>query len=645
MLCRTVPREICWSSSSHDYIQVMDENQKSQIHPNMPCEEENADYSRSRVLGENTSGNGRLCIKLKISKAESDQFEHEQEQQHPPAAAKCFPRIKADPFDHERVEEQASALAKEFPLVCNFCNKVFGSGKALGGHARMHVQARNKDLLDKIQKPKFKKHPTAAGDLSNASRAKTNASVAIMGEPTCYVCRKKFPTMKALFGHMRSHPGREWRGVLPPPTEKNSASSSSSTPSDDKIGSAAANFTTTEAPVLVDLSASLFRWKSTGKRGRKSIPASTSGYVSGLPQGLEEEGMQEAIHDLMMLANANPEKRLMDNFDPKAANIDSALTDAWNFPSRNDKLIRTDEAGSRREVLYKSINEDKGKGKAMLETAPPKMRTKLWVNDDWPRNYYYRDESTAHKDLNRNDSGNGDLFPKDEISVKMMIRNRKKRDTKLLGLKPLRGAADRSHNQFPLTPSRYTCSLCNKSFPTHQALGGHMSSHNKLKYIQTTNEYVSANDSATEYYGNCANLIAQVDGTKSVLAGSTHQCKICNVETFPTGQALGGQKGSHWTSPVEINSSKLTSPGEAKAQISSRLTSPEEATAQSSQVTSTGEAKAQSSQVTSPGEASQTGRRILGFDLNDLPAMEVEEGSLLRDKKRSRKSFACVFDL
>ncbi|KAG6637910.1 hypothetical protein CIPAW_11G210700 [Carya illinoinensis] len=552
----------------------------------MPCKEENADYSRSRVLGENTRGNGRLCIKLKIFKAESDQLEHE----HPPAAAKCFPRIKADPFDHEGVEEQASAPAKQFPLVCKICNKVFGSGKALGGHTIMHVQARNKELLEKIQKSKFKKHPTSAGDLSNAIRAKANANVAIMGEPTCYVCGKKFPAMKALFGHMRSHPGREWRGVLPPPTEKNSASSSSSTPSDDKnIASAAANFTTTEAPVLVDLSASLFRWKSTGKRGRRSIPASTSGYGSGLPQGQEEEGMQEAIHDLMMLANANPEKRLMDNSDPKAANIDSALTDSWNFPSRNDKLIRTDEAGSRREVLYKSINEDKGKGKAMLETAPPKMRTKLWVNEDWPRNYYYRDETTAHKDLNRNDSGNGDLVPKDEISVKMMTRNRKKRKTKLLGLKALGDAADRSHNQFPLTPSRYTCSLCNKSFPTHQALGGHMSSHNKLKYIQTMNEYVSANDSATEDYGNCANLITQVDGTETVLAGSKHQRKICNVETFPTGQALGGHKGSHWTGPVEIDS----------------------------------KAKAQSSQITSPGEASQTGRRILGFDLNDLPAMEV----------------------
>ncbi|EXC17809.1 Zinc finger protein ZAT3 [Morus notabilis] len=35
--------------------------------------------------------------------------------------------------------------------------------------------------------------------------------------PTCSVCSKVFASWKALFGHMRSHPERQWRGCFPPP--------------------------------------------------------------------------------------------------------------------------------------------------------------------------------------------------------------------------------------------------------------------------------------------------------------------------------------------------------------------------------------------------------------------------------------------
>ncbi|CAK7355536.1 unnamed protein product [Dovyalis caffra] len=37
-------------------------------------------------------------------------------------------------------------------------------------------------------------------------------------EPKCYSCGKKFGTWKAVFGHMRAHRDRGWRGAFPPPT-------------------------------------------------------------------------------------------------------------------------------------------------------------------------------------------------------------------------------------------------------------------------------------------------------------------------------------------------------------------------------------------------------------------------------------------
>ncbi|KAJ7953217.1 Zinc finger protein [Quillaja saponaria] len=37
------------------------------------------------------------------------------------------------------------------------------------------------------------------------------------GPPSCRVCGKEFTTWKAVFGHMRLHPERTWRGSFPPP--------------------------------------------------------------------------------------------------------------------------------------------------------------------------------------------------------------------------------------------------------------------------------------------------------------------------------------------------------------------------------------------------------------------------------------------
>ncbi|KAK9281516.1 hypothetical protein L1049_004419 [Liquidambar formosana] len=144
-------------------------------------------------------------------------------------------------------------------------------------------------------------------------------------------------------------------------------------------------------------------------------------------------------------------------------------------------------------------------------------------------------------------------------------------------------------------PERCKCSTCNKSFPTHQALGGHRSSHSKVKKRRHTMDDESAYASAAEDEEHHANYpTALVDETEEceeaaassrVVVRTGHQCRICN-KNFPTGQALGGHKRCHWTSPVEATSSQVAS---------------------------------------SMGEASGTGRTIKSFDLNEIPALEVEE--------------------
>ncbi|GMY30728.1 zinc finger protein azf2 [Fagus crenata] len=551
----------------------MDENQESQIQGddnNRPCENVRVleeDSNNSKAVDEK---NRRFLLKLKIPKAES--FLHE---------------------DNPQPQSQSQPPPPQ-PRICTICNKVFGSGKALGGHMRMHVQARNKELLQNNidQKPIKLNAPTTTPHLSNIPTKPLESFSIIEGEPTCYVCGKNFLSKKSLFGHMRSHPGRPWRGVLPPTTDQkinNNCSSSSTLSDDEKLHAllAATATTTSEADATtskasVDLMVSVLGWKATGKRGRKSTASASD---SGLLPGIEQR-MQEAVYDLMMLANANPKPDLT---------CCNSMMQSRNLPS---KKLKIDEGGSRIDV--------KGKGKEPLNL---KWKSLLEGEEDSLSDYNcYR--KISEDGLVRPNSNESELDSDNDTLEEMTVsKKRKTRKVKLVELEARRdGGDDQSQKQVnnPVAPTRsYICSICNRSFPTHQALGGHRSSHNKMKYVHSRDESVSANDSAAEDYGHYANPTTQMEEVEveaeAVLGATTHQCTICD-KTFPTGQALGGHKRCHWTSPVEIQSSQVTSPGE--------------------------EAKVQSSQPTSPGEASQTGRRILGFDLNEIPSMEVEEGSV-----------------
>lgn len=86
----------------------------------------------------------------------------------------------------------------------------------------------------------------------------------------------------------------------------------------------------------------------------------------------------------------------------------------------------------------------------------------------------------------------------------------------------------------------YKCSVCGKSFPSYQALGGHKTSHRKP--VSNNNNNDDGNNSISNgsviNSGNISNgLVGQ--------SGKTHKCSIC-FKSFPSGQALGGHKRCHY---------------------------------------------------------------------------------------------------
>ncbi|CAN6287538.1 unnamed protein product [Urochloa humidicola] len=84
------------------------------------------------------------------------------------------------------------------------------------------------------------------------------------------------------------------------------------------------------------------------------------------------------------------------------------------------------------------------------------------------------------------------------------------------------------------SPPEHRCSVCGKAFPSHQALGGHKSSH------RTRPPAAPAQSAASSASASGAAGSGGGGG-----GGGAHECSVCR-KTFPTGQALGGHKRCHY---------------------------------------------------------------------------------------------------
>lgn len=99
----------------------------------------------------------------------------------------------------------------------------------------------------------------------------------------------------------------------------------------------------------------------------------------------------------------------------------------------------------------------------------------------------------------------------------------------------------------PMKPMSHRCTVCNRAFPSYQALGGHKASHRK-----------SSSENATATTANNSLSNSAATATATAAGKRSHECSICH-KSFPTGQALGGHKRCHYeggnSSNVNTNNS------------------------------------------------------------------------------------------
>ncbi|CAH9072501.1 unnamed protein product [Cuscuta europaea] len=407
-----------------------------------------------------------------------------------------------------------SAAEEKKVHVCRSCNKIFSSGKALGGHmSSAHVQA-NRDYSYK-KKQQLRLRGAAASDEEEEEWEEELASRQYFrgkdGKIVCILCDKKFPSRKSLFGHMRCHPERCWRGMEPPhPPPQQPPLIQYNHHRHPNINLENHHQTTTStssgSPAAVNLQTLLWSWSVKGQRGRSPNPSAFSSSSSDEVNPVNRLVNADSQYPHPSFKNPNPEI--------PSKNIKNGR---FNFQSQGkgkaiwEPRFRSQEKSSSSEFNFDQIHDE---------------------DDDVSKNFSSEDDEEALGLALVSLKNLGSPFPAKNCSNNS---NKKRRICEKGSMDFEIGSGEDSN--------KFKCSTCSKSFTTHQALGGHRSSHNKFKV--TIQNAIDDPQSVVPGVNNDNN--DDENGENVDVAGilaNNYPCGVCK-KNFPTRRALGGHKKCH----------------------------------------------------------------------------------------------------
>lgn len=372
----------------------------------------------------------------------------------------------------------------------------------------------------------------------------------------CSECGKAFWSWKALFGHMRCHPEREWRGILPP---------------EDSSGHERRRYSERK-PFAKD---SLLSSEDEGESDVDEKDNHMGGDDQERPL-LEADGVKERALQLFEEGEvADDMLAIMQNSEDRAVAV-GARENEWNpcWPTAGKRSRRKSTDGKAESMQQVNSFPDEEEP-ALTSESTSLVELGEEIQDATPNFLLMlaeaarkiEQETQVRKNLLK-------LCPDRSLSATKPERAGKEMDKRggeivfPFDVPNQSLAATCSANGIHV---KYECSTCKKSFNSHQALGGHRASHRKMKGcfartsledemglgLEAPGEELSGLDYHALWQVGLQD-IKHLDSKKPQTKGGGHQCSVCH-RMFLTGQALGGHKRCHYSGEKIAEAVSVTS--------------------------------------------------------------------------------------